>query len=607
MNDLKIMINILNNKRFLTLSIVFIFGFLILLIGLGSTGLVDETPPLFASAGRAMSQSGDWLTPKVNGILRFDKPPFYYWLMAALYSIPFNERWDVLGSLSARLPSALSALFLVMMIADTMFCANNNLKDNTLLSLTASLSFLLSPLIIIWSRTAVSDSLLCATLGASLLSFWRKISSEDESVCILPWLFLAVAILTKGPVAFVIIFTTLSFYFLTHKNWKKLFLKINVARGLLITFIISSPWYFIQLIQKGNVFWDSFFGYHNLQRYTSVVNNHSEPWWFYIFIMFLASLPFSIFLIYGIIETVKELIYKFQIKSESANDIYIFSLCWLTSVFLFFSFSATKLPSYWIPAIPAASILISRSDQVLNIKKRNKSLIWFLTTLILFGFSIAFYFSDSWLVLINDPEMPDLANQIKINGLILKSKLLLTVLTVISTIFIFKFLPKSLIFLQIIFFFGQFYLMPPLRKLADNLRQAPIRNISKKIIYVRSKNEPIAMIGIRKPSLHFYTKQIVFYESSAASGLINLSERFNFGKRSNELDQPNYQSDSFLAVIDKYSKQEKHWNEINSQKLGTFGIYSLLRIKRSDLNFSAEKFKEIGITPTWRIKKYEKF
>ena len=76
------MINIVSNKRFLTLSLVFIFGFFLLILGLGSTGLVDETPPLFASAGRAMSRSGDWLTPKVNGILRFDKPPFFYWLMA---------------------------------------------------------------------------------------------------------------------------------------------------------------------------------------------------------------------------------------------------------------------------------------------------------------------------------------------------------------------------------------------------------------------------------------------------------------------------------------------------------------------------------------------
>ena len=601
------MINIFCNKRFLTLSIVFIFGFILLFLGLGSTGLVDETPPLFASAGRAMSHSGDWLTPKVNGILRFDKPPFYYWLMAIFYSIPANEIWDELGSLSARLPSALSTLFLMIMIADTVFCSNTDSKDNMQLSLIAALSFVLSPLIIIWSRTAVSDSLLCATLGVSLLSFWRKISSEDESICIIPWLFLAIGILTKGPVAFVIIFTTLLSFFLTHKNWKKLLLKINLGKGLLITFLISSPWYFLQLLHKGNVFWDNFFGYHNLKRYTSVVNNHAESWWFYLFILIIASLPFSIFLIHGITYTCKDLIKKFQNRSESTNDIYVFSLCWIISVFVFFSFSATKLPSYWIPAIPAASILISRSAQIIGNKRGKISLIWFLTTLILFGFSLAFYFSDSWLALINDPEMPDLANQIKINGLIFRSKFFFTVLAIIATILTFKFSRRSLLFFQIFFFIGQFFLMPPIRKLADNLRQLPLRNISKKIINIRSKREPIAMIGIRKPSLHFYSKQIVFYESSSASGLVNLSERFSFGKRRNKLDQPNYQSDSFLVVIDKYSKEEQHWNEINSQKLGTYGIYSLLRIKRSDLNLSAKKFKDIGIKSTWRIEKYEKF
>ena len=600
------MINIFN-KRFLTLSIVFIFGFFLLLVGLGTTGLVDETPPLFASAGRAMSESGDWLTPKVNGILRFDKPPFFYWLMAIIYSIPANEVWDELGSLSGRLPSALSTLFLMIMIADTIFCTKENSKDQIQLSLIASLSFVLSPLIIIWSRTAVSDSLLCATVGASLLSFWRKFSSKDNRICIMPWLFLATAILTKGPVAFVIIFITLFTFLLTHKNWKNLCLKINPSKGLLLTFFISSPWYLIQLFVNGNVFWDSFFGYHNIKRYISVVNNHSESWWFYLFIMILASLPFSIFLIHGIIETFKDLIRKFQNRSETTNNIYIFCLCWLMSVFLFFSFSATKLPSYWIPAIPAASILISRSAEILNSKKNNVSLIWILTTLILFGFSIAFYFSDSWLVLINDPEMPDLVDQIKLNGLILRAKLFFTAITIISTILIFKFLPKSLLFLQISFFLGQFFLMPPIRKLADNLRQLPLRNISKRIINVRTKREPIAMIGIRKPSLHFYSKQIVFYEPSSPSGLINLSERFSFGRRNNELDNPNYQSDSFLVVIDKYSKKEKHWTDINSQKLGTYGIYSLLRVKRRDLNFTAKEFKKNGIKPTWKVEKYEKF
>ncbi len=602
-----LMTNISINKRFLNILIVFFLGFFLLLLGLGSTGLVDETPPLFATAGRAMSQSGDWLNPKVNGILRFDKPPFYYWLMAIFYSIPANEIWDELGSLSARIPSALSTLLLMIMIADTIFCSTENSKDKIKPSLIASLSFVLSPLIIIWSRTAVSDSLLCATLGACLLSFWRRISSNDDQICITPWVYLAIAILTKGPFVLLIVCVTLLTFLLTHKNWKKLFLKLNPIKGIFVTIFISSPWYLIQLFTNGKVFWDSFFGYHNLQRYTSVVNNHAEPWWFYLFILILASLPFSIFLIHGIVETFKELIIKIENRSETTNNLYIFSLCWLISILLFFTISATKLPSYWIPAIPAASILISRSAQILSLNKRNISFIWLFTTLILFGFSIAFYFSDSWLVLINDPEMPDLVNQIKINGLILKTKLFFTSLTILSTFYLLRFLPRSLLLLQIFFLIGQFFIMPPIRRLADNLRQAPIRDISKKIIKVRSMKEPLAMIGIRKPSLHFYSKQIVFYESSSASGLVNLSERFKYGKRSNELDQPNYDADSLLIVIDKYSKKEKHWTDINSQKLGNYGIYSLMRIKRKDLNFSAEKFKKGGIRPTWRIEKYEKF
>ena len=74
--------NLLNSKkRILNSTIVLISGGIIFFLGLGTTGLVDETPPLFAAAARAMSESGDWITPKVNGMFRFDKPPLIYWLM----------------------------------------------------------------------------------------------------------------------------------------------------------------------------------------------------------------------------------------------------------------------------------------------------------------------------------------------------------------------------------------------------------------------------------------------------------------------------------------------------------------------------------------------
>ena len=152
-----------SRTRVLTFLIILISGIIIFILGLGSTGLVDETPPLFASAGRAMSESGDWLTPKVNGIYRFDKPPLIYWLMGFFYSLPKNQIWDNLGAMSARLPSALASLTLMLMIGDTLYSWPQKVFRKEIAPIIASFSFALSPLVIIWSRTAVSDALLCGT------------------------------------------------------------------------------------------------------------------------------------------------------------------------------------------------------------------------------------------------------------------------------------------------------------------------------------------------------------------------------------------------------------------------------------------------------------
>ena len=104
-----------------------------------------------------------------------------------------------------------------------------------------------------------------------------------------------------------------------------------------------------------------------------------------------------------------------------------------------------------------------------------------------------------------------------------------------------------------------------IRKLGDTSRQLPLRNISKQILNVREGGETLAMIGIRKPSLHYYTKQIVFYESSAAEVLVNLFERLNLDRRTSFKDKPNYDYESFLVVIDKYSSKVDHWSKIKHQ------------------------------------------
>lgn len=49
-------------QRIRGLLLIFTLGIALCCWQLGATGLVDETPPLFAAAGRAMASTGDWLT-----------------------------------------------------------------------------------------------------------------------------------------------------------------------------------------------------------------------------------------------------------------------------------------------------------------------------------------------------------------------------------------------------------------------------------------------------------------------------------------------------------------------------------------------------------------
>jgi len=149
--------------------------------------------------------------------------------------------------------------------------------------------------------------------------------------------------------------------------------------------------------------------------------------------------------------------------------------------------------------------------------------------------------------------------------------------------------------------------MNPIRNITDNLRQAPLRQISQRIKYLRKSSEPLAMVGIRKPSLHFYSKQIVFYESNSRIGIINLSERFEKDKRNNLIDNPNYASDSFLVVIDKYSFDKAHWKNIKRQELGVYGIYNLIRVDRIELKKYASNFQKKGLKSDWNSEKFERF
>lgn len=321
------------------LALVLGLGVLIALWRLGSTGVVDETPPLFAAAGRAMAETGDWLTPRVNGLPRYDKPPLIYWLMGLGFAIPGQGAWDPLGTWSARLPSALSCIAVMLGLADTLMrWPQENDAHPRATAVAAPLVFALSPLVLIWSRTAVSDGLLCALLSLSLLLQWRRFADPDHQRWFSAWIVLGLAVLAKGPVAVVLSGLTLLLFGLLRQQLGLLWQRLRPLPGLLITALISLPWYVAELLVEGQPFWDSFFGYHNLQRFTSVVNDHLQPWWFFLPVMAVAAIPFTAYLLVALVQRA----YR---TTEPQHSLQQYAACWLLAVFLFFTTAATKLPS----------------------------------------------------------------------------------------------------------------------------------------------------------------------------------------------------------------------------------------------------------------------
>tara|TARA_Y100001968_G_scaffold81757_1_gene72849 strand:+ start:430 stop:2268 length:1839 start_codon:yes stop_codon:yes gene_type:complete len=591
---------------------ILLIGFIIFILQLGSTGLVDETPPLFAAASRAMVETGNWLTPRVNGLPRFDKPPFVYWLMGIGFFIQGEAFGDPLGTWAARLPSALSTIFLMLFLGDTLMrYPQQENYFNRRTAIVAVLGFAFSPLVIIWGRIAVSDALLCSMLGISLLLKWRKYANPEGESWWLSWIFLSLAVLTKGPVALVLSGLTIFFFALFQNDFLRIFKTIKVIPGLCIVFFISFPWYLIELLIEGKPFLESFFGYHNIQRFTSVVNSHGEPWWFFVIVLFIASLPFTPFLLLSIWNNVSN-IFKWRTRTIEKQDksLFEFSFFWLISVFIFFTISATKLPSYWLPATPAASILISFS--LTNKVKDDflKSLAWRFTIFLSIIFSIILFSSKLWIDLLNDPEIPNFSEELANSFLTQKAGFVFLLIAFLGITFSHKKIYGKLLILQIPLFLSHFLVVLPTFDLADRLRQLPLRQASKLLLNSKNMNEPLVMVGAMKPSIHFYTNQIIVFEGRSKNALLNVSDRLKNERRSGWEGRPLYGpngSKTTLVIIDKRSIEKSYWQGLNPKILGEFGVYSVWRLDRENLDRRAKSLQEEGFTPNWKTPRPERF
>ncbi len=606
--------NLLRKYDLKVLLYISIFGVLLFFWGLGDSGLLDETPAKFAAAARSMSITGDWLTPVSNGIPRFDKPPLVYWLMGLMYSLPNQSSWDSLGSLSARFPSAISSLCLMIFLGDTLMrWPQNKTSTPRRTAVITALSFALSPFVMIWSRIAVSDALLCGCLGIAMLFQWRCYVKPSNNSWVYAWIILAFSVLAKGPVAIVLMLFSLLIFGIFQRDIGRLIRVLKPVYGLSITVLISAPWFLAEYLTEGKIFLQSFFGYHNFQRFTTVVNSHQENIFFFLLMLIIASLPFTPLLILGLfngaIEIKDNLIKGNNKPSES---LLFFSIAWLLAVFLFFTISGTKLPSYWLPATPAAAIIIGQTENY-GVKKLKYSLsvfniFWKLTILIIFLISILILFpilnSDfSLLDSINDNEMRNISTHLVESGILLRGGICLLVSCLIG-ILSQKFSEKNLLNVQIPIALFYFLTFIPLFGLADVHRQLSLREASDVIVNLKKENESIAMVGIKKPTLHFYTNFIILYESNTINNVVNLSERLEFEKRigwEGRQIGKSPGSESVLILIDNDTSELFHWKILDPIKLGRFGIYNLWRVDRSKLNEIANTLKnEFQAVSDWK-------
>ncbi len=581
---------------------VLVCGLVLFVWQLGSTGLVDETPPLFAASARAMAETGDWLTPRVNGLPRYDKPPLVYWLMGLGYLLPGQQRWNPLGTWAACLPSALSSLAVMLSLAATLLRWPQGRQQVTITAFSAALAFGLSPLVLLWSRIAVSDALFSACLAITLLLFWRGYAAAEPARCRwwLAWAVLGLAVLAKGPVALVLCVLTLILFVWRQADGARLLARLKPWPGLLITALVAVPWYAAELWVEGQPFWDSFFGYHNLQRFTGVVNNHLQPWWFFLPVLVVASLPFTPLLLQGLLASLR--CRRASLPPE--QSLQLFAACWLLAVLGFFTLAATKLPSYWIPATPAAALLVALAAQARPPRWARLATLALVAVL-----AVGLAVSPRWIPLINDPELPTLPAELLASGLVLRAALWFGLSLVLGVALMRpRWSGGWLLGLQLPFLLYVPTAHLPLLALGDGVRQLPVRRIATDVLTLRRPREPLAMVGILKPSLHYYTRQVVLFEGIAPVGLINLSDRLARERREGWTPSAPHPQATLLVVIDQRTAQLPYWWSLPHQELASEGLYRLWRVQHSALARQALALQQAGVPgPDWQQPRPERY
>ncbi|MEH1900056.1 MAG: glycosyltransferase family 39 protein [Nostoc sp.] len=603
---------------------------------LGNTGLVDETEPLFAEASRQMLVTGDWITPFFDGETRFDKPALIYWCQAIAYRIIGVNEWAV------RLPSAIAALGLICLAFYTVhwyLTKQDELEQVSrptrryLISFIAAALMALNAETIIWARTGVSDMLLTGCMASALLSFFLGYAGKEGSReqgsrgaalitnaqspmphALFPnkwylafYVLIAGAILTKGPVGIVLPGLIVAAFLLYVGKFREVLREMRLFVGILIIIGLSVPWYALVIWRNGWNYINSFFGYHNLERFTEVVNGHSAPWYFYFLVVLLGFAPYSVYLPASIVRL------KFWQRShwrslERFQQFGLFAWFWFASIFGFFTIAVTKLPSYVLPLMPAAAILVALlwSELLPNMEAKNDDktqthvgtekvfahppasssipplLVWSGWLNVVFLSFLATALFNLSHILGTDPAISNFHELIQKSGIPVIAGVIWLVCAILVGGFLLSRRWNYIISINLVGFVAfLIFVLTPASFFIDRERQLPLRELSAVILEAKQPDEELIMLGFKKPSVVFYSHIHVNYLGFPQEAVAHIKNQ-----AAKALQPPSL---LLLAEQKKFLQMDLQPDDYKS--LSTKGAYNLVRV-----NFKKKKNQKIDIS-----------
>ena len=301
--------------------------------------LLGPDEPRYARVAVEMLRSGDQVTPTLQGKPWLEKPPLYYWLAGAAFS--------VLGETetAARLPSVAAGLLFVgatALAGARLYGASAGLHAGFILG-TSALAFA-------YARAAAMDMLVAATVTAATgLIGLRLLGIAGRLAIPAAYAFMGLATLAKGPIGFLLPGLVAAGYVLATREWRLLRRLLSPA-GIVIFLLVAGPWYVLVYQAQGRAFVDVFLLDHNLQRFTSTIHRHPGPWHYYVGIVLLGLFPWS-----GLV------VPAFAGLRPRTGRADLFLLLWFALPFAFFSAAGSKLPGYIVPCLPPLAILMGRA------------------------------------------------------------------------------------------------------------------------------------------------------------------------------------------------------------------------------------------------------